>query len=276
MQDIEFNVPNGIYGRSWAPDKNPKAVIAVLHGFGDHINRYEDFARFFTSNRVAVMGLDYRGHGRSAGKRGHLGNYAMILRSVQQLMLEARRTYTETPIFLFGQSLGGNLAMSYALRHTSKEIQGVIISAPYIIPSGSIAGGGFLNIPFIGRFFPSYTMTFNLDPMELSHDPVVGIKYLEDPVKHDKISIRFYRQLVRSSIWILEHAGRMAYPLLIMHGQDDGIISWKHSEDLADRMQEMAELKVWEGMRHELHHERSKIMVLEYLLDWITGKLGKR
>ncbi|MBR9998288.1 MAG: lysophospholipase [Cyclobacteriaceae bacterium] len=280
MQVNEFYIQSGtgkeLYGRSWTPDENPRAAIAILHGLGDHIGRYENFAGFFTGNQMAVIGIDLPGHGRSGGKRGHMGDFPLILTDVLQLMLEARRRFSDIPIFLFGHNLGGNIAISYAIRQSSKEIMGVILSAPLIQPTGMHISQKMLSYLPVGRFFPSFTMSFTLDPMELSHDPSTGIHYLNDPDKHDRISVRLYHQLTKSSQWIMENAGRMSYALLVMHGRDDRIMPWETSGKLVEKIPGNAELKIWEEMRHELHHEKSKILVLNYMLTWMQSFLEER
>lgn len=277
MQDNEFYVSSGsgkeLFGKYWIPEGNLRAVIAVMHGLGDHISRYENFAQFFCTHQIAVTGIDQRGHGRSGGKRGHSGNYTSIMTDIQLLLLETRRRFTDIPIFLFGHSMGGNFALNYALRHTSKEIRGMIITAPFIHPNGISPEHKILNIRTINRLFPFLTLSLALDPMELSHDPAAGMKYLEDPVKHDRISPGLYRELSRSSRWIMENAGKMAYPVLIMHGRDDRIASWDQSKKITGKMKKTADIKIWEGMRHELHHEKDRIEVLEYMLSWLCKQL---
>jgi alpha-beta hydrolase superfamily lysophospholipase len=278
MQDNEFYIQTGsgiqVYGKSWVPDKNPGAVVAVLHGFGDHIGRYEDFAAYFTGHRIAVIGIDLPGHGRSSGKRGHIREFPVLLNHVQQLMLETRRRFIDMPIILYGHSMGGNIAFNYALRNPSKEIKGVIVSSPWIRPFGSSDKWKLFKNRMMGKLYPSFSLSFELDPMELSQDPSIGKFYLEDPVKHDKISIRLYRDLLTSSEWIIKNAQRMGYPVLIMHGNEDRITTWEASSDLADELHDKVELKIWEGMRHELHHENAKESVLNYQLSWIQKILA--
>ncbi len=278
MQDNEFYIQTGsgaqVYGKSWIPDKNPIAVLAVMHGFGDHISRYEDFALFFKKQRIAVIGLDLPGHGRSSGKRGHISGFPVLLNFVQQLMLETRRRFIDVPIILYGHSMGGNIIFNYSLRHTSREIRGVIISSPWIRTTILFDRWRESANRLVGRFHPSFSMTVDLDPMELSHDPQVGKLYLEDPIKHAKISIRLYRDLFHSSLWIQENAIKMSYPLLIMHGNEDRITSWEASTELAEKITDKVHLKIWDGMRHELHHEMEKETILKDQLSWILKILN--
>lgn len=279
MQDNEFYIQSGsseqIYGKCWIPDQSPVAVMAVLHGFADHTGRYEDFAQSFTGYRIAVIGLDLPGHGRSSGRRGHVRGLSYILNHIHQLMLEARRRFIDLPIFLYGHCMGGNFILNYALRHSSREIRGVIVSSPWIgISTFLVQKPGFVK-RMLGKLDASYPLTLDLDPMELSHDPYTGKIHLDDPIKHDKLSMKLFHELMASSQWILENTWKMSYPLLIQHGNEDRITSWETSSDLAGRMKGKTTLKIWEGMRHELHHEKEKEVVLNFQLAWILNILDE-
>jgi len=279
MQDSEFYIQSGsgeqIYGKCWIPDQSPVAAMAVLHGFGDHTGRYEDFAQYFTRYRIAVIGLDLPGHGRSSGRRGHVKGLSYILNHIHQLMLESRRRFIELPIFLYGHCMGGNFILNYALRHSSREISGVIVSSPWIgISTFMVQEPGFMK-RMLGKLDASFPLTLDLDPMELSHDPYTGKIHLDDPIKHDKLSMKLFHELMASSQWILENAWKMSYPLLIQHGNEDRITSWETSSDLAGKMKGNTTLKIWDGMRHELHHEKEKEGVLNFQLAWILNILDE-
>jgi alpha-beta hydrolase superfamily lysophospholipase len=88
--------------------------------------------------------------------------------------------------------------------------------------------------------------------------------------------MRLYCELLNSSLWIQENVKRLSYPLLIMHGNEDMITSCESSSDLAEKLKEKVDLKIWKGMRHELHHEKDKEMVLKDQLSWILKKLENR
>jgi alpha-beta hydrolase superfamily lysophospholipase len=82
MQDNEFYIRDRkghrLYGKNWTPDADPEAVIVIFHGFSDHINRYDRFARYFTGHRIAAVGFDMPGYGKSSGRRGHMSVYPWI------------------------------------------------------------------------------------------------------------------------------------------------------------------------------------------------------
>ena len=76
-----------IFGQKWESEIiAPKAVICLVHGFGEHSSRYEHVAQFFTDNNYAVIAYDHRGHGRSGGKRGHFPSYDEFINDVEKEM----------------------------------------------------------------------------------------------------------------------------------------------------------------------------------------------
>jgi alpha-beta hydrolase superfamily lysophospholipase len=275
MQVNEFYVQGGpgyrFYGKSWIPTEGPDAVIAVLHGFADHISRYGDFAAFLTSHQIAVIGIDLPGHGKSSGKRGHITGYPWSLSFVQPLLVETRRKFNDLPIFLYGHGIGGNFVLRYTFRHTSREINGVIVASPWLHPMIMPVGWKTISLNLVGKILPSFTLYFDLDPKKLSHHPGEVKKYLKDRLVHNKISIRLYKDLIKSYGWISENAGLMSYPILIMHGREDKITSSDATIELGGKIASGIKLKIWEGMGHELHHEKNKSQVLEYTVSWIKN-----
>jgi alpha-beta hydrolase superfamily lysophospholipase len=258
-----------LYACKWITDSDPIAVVAIVHGLSDHVGRFDSFSNYLNKKGIAVYGLDYQGHGGSPGKRGHVRSYDLLISNIEKLLIAVRLEYNNTPLFLYGHSLGGNIVANYTLQHQSKEIAGVILSAPFFElafepPAWKVRLAGILN-----SLWPSLTLSDDLDPMELSHDPLVGKAYLEDPLVHGKISVRVFNSAISKGTWALENAGLLNYPTLIMHGTEDRLTSHKASERFAKNAGESAKLKLWEGLRHEIHNESIKEDVLNFMHKWI-------
>ena len=258
---------------TWTSGPEPKAVIAIIHGLSDHIDRYGYLSSFMNQHNIATIGMDFQGHGKSPGKRGHVRTFSLLLSTVERLLIEARLQFNETPLFLFGQSLGGNIAVNYILRHQSKEITGGVICAPYFKLAFTPPKWKTKMARILGRILPSLTLSDGLDPMELSHDPLVGKAYLEDPLVHNRISVNLYNIANRQGAWALEHASLLNYPTLIMHGDEDRLTSHIASQRFAEDAGPMATLKIWNGLRHELHNERNKDEVLSFMYKWILQQI---
>jgi alpha-beta hydrolase superfamily lysophospholipase len=75
--DFHFEGMNGIslYSQYWLPEVPPRAVIAIVHGFGEHSGRYMNIVDPMVSNQYGVYGYDLRGHGNSPGQRGHIDSW---------------------------------------------------------------------------------------------------------------------------------------------------------------------------------------------------------
>ena len=260
---------------SWIPEGNPTAVVAIIHGLSDHIDRFEYFSAFLNKNKIAIFGMDYQGHGKSMGKRGHVRSYDLLLSNVECLLIEARLKYNDTPLFLYGHSLGGNIVANYILRHQSKELSGAIISSPYLELAFTPPKWKTNMAKVLGRVLPSLTLANEIDPMELSHDPLIGKAYLEDPLVHGKISVRLYNLATEHGLWALENAHLLNYPALIMHGDEDRLTSHHASRRFTEKAGPKATLKIWKDKRHELHNENNKDEILKYICNWINKNLKK-
>ena len=264
-----------LYACCWTPSSDPIAGIAIVHGLSDHLDRYEYVSGFFNKNKIVVLGMDYQGHGKSPGKRGHISSFNLLMSNVENLLIEARFRYNDLPLFLYGHSLGGNIVANYILKHRSKELSGAIIASPYFKLAFTPPKWKTNLARVLGRILPFLTLSDGLDPMELSHDPLIGKAYLEDPLVHSKISVKTYNIASRQGSWALEHASLLNYPTLIMHGDEDRLTSYTATQKFADNAGSIATMKIWKGLRHELHNETNKEEVLSFICNWIIHVIEK-
>jgi len=280
MDEKSFHIVDksgrNLNARKWEAGEDQKAIVAIIHGLGDHIDRYDHFSKFLNTKGISTIGMDYQGHGKSPGKRGHIPSYDLLLSNVENLLITARRAYNELPLFLYGQSLGGNIVANYILRHQSKELSGAIISSPFLELAFTPPKWKANLAKILNGLLPSFALSNEIEPMELSHDPVVGKAYFEDPLVHDKISVRLYNLGIEYGRWALENASLLSIPLLLMHGDEDQLTSFHASERFAGDAGAKAKLKIWKGMRHEVHNETRKEEVLEYICRWIHENLHEQ
>lgn len=275
MQESEFNWRAGdglnIYGKEWAA-ASPKGVVCLVHGLGEHINRYGHLAQFFTKEGFSVIGYDRRGHGRSGGLRGHTPDGETLLDEVAQLLIEAEIRYRGLPVFLYGQSQGGQLVLAYALKR-HPNVQGVVASSPWIRlsfapPAIMIALGRLMHF-----VHPSFTQPNGLNTAHLSRDPAVVRAYEEDPLVHGRISAATGMAMLNQSRWLDSYSGPFPVPLLIMHGTADQITSPQASREFAGRLQGDITFKAWEGLYHEIHNEDIKEQAFQFVLGWLNQRL---
>ena len=113
------------------PSDTPSAIIIMVHGVGEHINRYTNLAESFAKEGVGFMGVDLPGHGKSDGKRGHISGYSVYRELIGTLVDISEKTYPGIPLFLYGHSLGGGIVLNYLI-HEKRKISGAIIGSPWL------------------------------------------------------------------------------------------------------------------------------------------------
>lgn len=255
------------------PTGEPTAVVCMVHGLGEHCGRYGFMADAFNRAGFAWFAMDLRGHGKSEGMRGHAPGYDGLMSDIARLLEAARRCHPNSPLFLYGHSLGGNLAIQHALRERP-ALAGVVASAPLLRlafdpPRRQVAVLRILNALRIRVSLPS-----GLDVEALSRDPEVLNAYRNDPLTHGRITPALAVAMIENGRWNLEHAPQLPCPLLLLHGDADRITSSAASRDFAERAGSSCTLKIWNGLYHELHNEPERREVVDYVLEWMERILG--
>ena len=261
-----------LHGQGWEPDAEAKAVVCLVHGLGEHCGRYGHVAEAFNQAGYALVSFDLRGHGKSAGRRGHASGYTALMDDIFQLLETAKERYPNVPVFLYGHSLGGNLVIHYALRRLPK-LAGIVATAPLIRPTAKPPGWKIALLQAMYGLRLSLSVPSGLETAALSRDPKVVQAYREDPLTHGRISARLAMDMLRNGEWNMVHAADLPCPLLLMHGNADRITSAKASREFALRADVACTLKIWKGGFHELHNDPAKQDVLDYMLDWLDHAL---
>lgn len=271
-QEFTFNLyKTDFFGQYWQP-KNPKAVVVLVHGMGEHSTRYTtSVVPKLVENNFAIVAFDQFGHGKTSGKRGHNPNFEAVLESISTVIDKAKKLYPNKPVFLYGHSMGGNCVINYALRKQS-DIKGIIASSPFLKlafqpPSWKLSLGKLMQ-----KIAPSITLGNELNANDISRVQEEVDKYVNDPLVHDKISPNYSLSFIDSGKWAIENASKLKTPMLLIHGTGDKIIDCKGSVEFADKS-DVAEVKIYEGGYHELHNDICKNEVLQDVTDWLNSNI---
>lgn len=273
MIELSWKNAEGIqlFAVDWSV-KSPKAVIALVHGQGEHIGRYAHVAKWYNNHDVALMGYDQQGYGRSGGKKGHAENLEVLLDDIGLFLEKTRERYPNTPVFLYGHSLGGGLVLHYVLRR-DPILVGLIVTSPLIrlafeAPALKILAGKLLR-----RFMPTLTLPTGLAAHFISHDPEVVAAYKSDPLVHDKLSAAAGIAILEMGDWLDKFSGVFSIPVLLMHGGGDKITSAEATKELYGRVAGEVSHKEWEGLWHEMHNEPEKEKLFKYTLGWLNSRV---
>ena len=132
----------------WTPDGEVKAVVQIIHGIAEHVERYDDFANYLNSLGYLVVAEDHMGHGKSIAKdttRGHFagGWFAAVADSYQLLQL-TKAEFSDKPYILFGHSMGSFMTRTILAKYPESVISGAVICgtgwmSPAVLHAGKFA-----------------------------------------------------------------------------------------------------------------------------------------
>lgn len=279
MENMEFTWRDAdgklTFARSWSPEEDCRAVVCLVHGLGEHGGRYEHVARFFADAGFSTIAMDVRGHGRSEGKRGHLPSFEVTRQEIARLLEEARARFPGVPRFLYGHSFGGAMVLDFTSRQ-SEGLAGVIVSSPALRPAFEPPAWKTFLGKCLNHVWPSLSLANELDVNQISSDPDVVRAYTEDPLVHDRISVRMFNEWLTAVAEIFARAREFSHPVLMFHGSADKLTSAPATKELADRMGEICTFRLWEGFRHEPHNEPGKRELLPWVVDWMNARISRR
>lgn len=271
--EFEFGIDGEavLYGREWQPENNIRGVICLIHGLGEHSGRYLNMAQNLTRAGYVLLTYDQRGHGKSLGRRGHTPSYDTLLDDIDYFRRESLKRFPNMPTFLYGHSLGGNLVLNYVLRRRPK-FTGVIVTSPWLKLVVEPPALLKMFVRFLNNLWPTFSLTNGLDLKALSRDLRVVDTYKDDPLVHNRISIRLFVSMDQAGCWALKNAAQFDLPLLLMHGGGDRITSTEATKEFAIHVQKDCTLKIWQGLFHELHNEPEKEEIYAFIINWLEQR----
>jgi alpha-beta hydrolase superfamily lysophospholipase len=260
-----------VYAQSWAPDGPARAAIALVHGLGEHSGRYPWLVEMLTAAGFAISAFDERGHGKTGGARVHTPSYKALMADIDRHIEKTRGLFPGLPLFIYGHSHGGSQVLYYGLDR-APAVKGIVASSPAI---GSGVPQPALKVTaarVLSRLVP--TVRFPAGP------PVDSISYdqdwldasKKDPLFQEGLSVRLGVEMLRAGEWILGH-DKFPVPLLIMQGTDDLHVSPSINIEFAKSLPGDVTLKVWDGMRHELHNDVRRAEVISFMRGWLEAHL---
>lgn len=266
MKTFELKVGNlQIDGLYEIPNKADHA-IALIHGFGEHKGRYKHVSEFFLDRAYAVFKIDLSGHGKSTGRRGDILSMQQYIDEVTALIRYIDDATSGLPIILYGHSMGGLIAATYALEQQEK-LHKLVLSSPWfqlaiVPPKFKLAAARILH-----KLKLNFSQNANLNADHLSSDLEVGKRYLQDPLVHGKLTPRAFFTIFEQGQKCIATASHLNIPTLVTHGTDDQIISIEGSQEFAKNA--AAKFVAFEDARHEPHNEFKWEDHLNVILNFI-------
>ncbi len=260
-----------LFERSWLPDGDPKAAVAIVHGYAEHSGRYEHVAKRLVAGGYAVYALDLRGHGRSEGRRVFIRSMDEHLGDVDRFLDRVRERQPALPLFLLGHSMGGTVVAAYLVTG-ARSLSGAILSAPAIRSQRGSSAIARAILAILARLLPRLPVG-RLDSAEISRDPQVVARYDADPlVYRGRMPAGTIAALVRAARMVLANLETITLPLLLLHGTMDSLADPEGSRQLHEQAASSDKtLKLYEGLYHEIFNEPEQERVLDDLVGWLEA-----
>jgi len=119
---------------TWKPESGAvDAVVIALHGFNDYSLFFNDLALYLSKNGIVSYAYDQRGFG-GAPNRGYWAGCDAYVNDVKTMLRLVKQRHPDTPIFLFGESMGGAVLMAAATEAGGEPlpVAGIILAAPAV------------------------------------------------------------------------------------------------------------------------------------------------
>ena len=284
----------------WIPEGEPIAILQIIHGMQEYIDRYDEFANFLAEKGIIVIGNDHLGHGGSVGERGTYGYFCkndpatVLVRDAHRLKKMTQEDFPGIPCFILGHSFGSFVAREYITRYGT-GIKGAIIQGTAFMPSGTIKSlGGLVNFlqVVMGEKYRS-TMVNNMafkgylkkipNPRTnfdwLSHNEASVDKYAADPACNFVFTLNGFKTMAEL-LKRVQDTDKMEdipkdLPILVTAGKEDPVGNYGEGPEKLyniyknDLQIKNVELKLYDGFRHELQQEIGREQVFADQYEWI-------
>lgn len=271
--EVRVNRDTLLPGRVWCAEQ-PRALVAIVHGLGEHSGRYAALAEKLVEERFTVAALDLPGHGEAPGPRGHARSWELLRDQCVPATFTAPRGMPGQPpdlqTVLLGHSLGGLLALDYALAHP-REVLAVVASAPPLrTPAPPVWKLGLAEAAKV--LAPAQGFANGLDESGMSRDPeVVGLRD-SDPLVHDRITPALYFGMDEARKRVMAEAKRLAIPALLLQGMKDRIIEPKGVLEFnVAAPHGMVRVMTYPEAYHEVFNDLDRDHVIRDLTGWLDA-----
>ena len=246
---------------------NDKCVCVVVHGLCEHQGRYDYLAQKFHEAGIGTYRFDHRGHGKSEGETAFYRDYNDMLDDVNVFVDMAIAENPDKPVFLLGHSMGGFAVALYGVKYPDKRLAGIVTSGALTEDSGGLISG-------IPKGMDVHTELPNQLGSGVCSVQSVTDWYGKDPLNKKTFTAGLCYQITAGIAWFTEHKKEFAYPVLMLHGEKDGLVSRQDTLDFfAAAASKDRQMKIYGGLFHEIFNEYCHDETIGDAARWILNRV---
>lgn len=262
-----------LFYQEWLQPQKSKGLIVITHGHGEHSESYHRLVDGIYDSGWDCIAWDWRGHGRSEGKRGYAGHFSHYVWDYKKFLelLLSQENYRDKPWIALAHSMGG-LIQTHALLENKLNLplKAQILSAPLF--------GVSVEVPFLKdlaalaafHLYPKLTLGNELKFEQLTRDPSILLEFEKDPLRHDQMSPGVYIGFLQAMEYIHKHASDLKIPLLLQLGGQDTIVSNTEALRFFDNVDSVLKMKkVYHDSLHEIYNDLDKQICYTDILSFI-------
>ena len=259
-----------LFRRSWLTSE-PRRVLLLVHGLGEHSGRYDATGSWFATHDAAVHAYDHRGHGRSEGALGAAQALETLIRDVAFVAQRVRKEHPGLPLVVLGHSLGGLLVLRAAAQ--GLDADAFVTSGAALELTGQWSRWRIAALRALARIAPRVQIDNGVDPETLSRDPTVVQAYRGDAEVRRKVPLAFGAAILASLREGVAFAAAIRRPVLMLHGEADAVCPATGSRNAHAALAGGGHgLRLYPQLRHEILNEPEREQVLRDAQQWIEER----
>lgn len=287
-----------IHACRWEPEGQPRAVLQIIHGIAEFVERYDDFANYLNTKGILVVAEDHMGHGQSINGDGiqgyfHGGWFTAVEDSVQ-LLEDTKKEFPDLPYILFGHSMGSFMARTILCKYpdcglTAAVICGTGWQPAFALPAlikvvegiCKVSGETKPNEKLQNMVFGSYNKKVEHPRTAfdwLSRDSRIVDEYIAHPLCGFTASAGLLRDMMKG-IHYIEQPANLAMmnkelPVFFIAGGDDPVGPYGKgvhtcAEAFRKAGMENVSVRIYPLCRHEILNEINRQQVYDDVAKWI-------
>ncbi|MCY4079458.1 MAG: lysophospholipase [Caldilineaceae bacterium] len=263
-----------IFYSRWRPTGQPRGVVLILHGLGEHSGRYRHLVGALLQADYVVYAHDHQGFGRSGGARCYVQGFHDYLSGVTQVLSMARRDNPGLHFCLYGHSMGGLIGLLYMMEAPG-AVDLAVIASPSLRSHDLSPVNRLLKriLELTHRVRPQLTFRQRGTLDTLSRDWEEVQIAMRDSLGVPLRSARWVVEFFETMQEVGDRANEIRLPVLMMQGLADAVVVPSATQEFFAQVgSEDKSLRLYEGYYHELHNDLGRERPIGAVLDWLNAR----